>query len=565
MPALPISVYRLRGSSTDLQDYLSRPSRLRAAEGSDTLPGAEFWYPEISEKVPPWWSAIQEHFDDIPDYENKSPRGVLLLSRGEHNYAVPFGPQGHTLVLPNRIYRGWGRRIALNLLYDQRSHDLLEGGKLLRGERSKDLTRGITSDAMSSAAITHEEFGFNPGRQILRGVQVRVNRDKWGPNISGGDALKLSWRGSLSQLPELCERLEDDFSRTDYKKHFEFIDNFELVHDSKERQRVWSQAVRAIRSGSIAELGLSPPGPEDLSQLSFSILGVSGHSARGGHVLGDLDLGDYRSLLASLDRLTRLDLDEFNKHRLRMIDSDDEIKLEVRLRDWLDGVVVVGDDSFALSEGSVFRISDRFVDSLDEKISSIDATAAESLSLISFSEAPARSYGDGQRIDERAYNTAIGAPAGRLMMDARNVITIPRRTTAIEFCDVLTADGKLLHVKKGKGSGSISYVCGQATVSSELLCSSRDFRKQARRKIRSAARQDRKNPDPLLQVVPLRFPRRPDQTVILVIVEKSWFGPDGSVLDPRRVLPLFAKIEVCRTLDRLTELGFALQIARVND
>ena len=97
----------------------------------------------------------------------------------------------------------------------------------------------------------------------------------------------------------------------------------------------------------------------------------------------------------------------------------------------------------------------------------------------------------------------------------RKVIGHGGGQSRVELCDVLTTDGKFIHIKPYSSSATLSHLFNQAVVSAELLLSDNEFFLKANQKIRElTANQDflisqGSKPNVILAIISDRDEQRP--------------------------------------------------------
>jgi len=571
MPKLrSLGVYRLQDGKITLRTYAK--GKLNWLEGIGSIDGAEveFGYAQSKLSAPDWATWLSELATPFPELRSTGPRALLLIRDGSgRGFALPFGVGGWSLLDPSSIESGWGRRIALNLLYDPLTGSLIEEGRLLRKQRATKLGRGVTKETQTSKPSAHEEFGFNRVEEILRSATVSIRRKNWGRHVEGSDSFKLRWKGSLKDLPGLLGQLDVKAQEVEYKKHFDFVDDLIPVKDPNVISSVWDAASASIRSGRIASLGLTTPGPEDLAGLDFALLRISGiKSKRGGRPLSGLELSSYRKLLKKCGILNALDSEELAKQVIRGVDNG-QTKLEISVQRAVEGTVTFGNSSYALLEGTVYEIASSFVRELDVSIDRIDDSAAASLKLPALNAVTPRAKTYKKKTimvqDERAYNAFIAIPSDRIMLDAKNVVTVPGRTSAVEICDVLVDNGTFIHVKLGTGSGTLSHLFAQASVSCELMVQSKEFINQSRIKIKDVATAAGKTHKPFVACLKRDIRSGNGKTIVLGIVSGRWSDKKGKVRKLSRVLPFFSKVNLRRAAVAIEQRAFRLRVARIEE
>jgi uncharacterized protein (TIGR04141 family) len=138
-----------------------------------------------------------------------------------------------------------------------------------------------------------------------------------------------------------------------------------------------------------------------------------------------------------------------------------------------------------------------------------------------------------------------------LLMDAKN-ITARSQTTSIELCDILTADKRLIHVKRDFGSSDLSHLFSQGFVSARLLQEDLVFREAAGIKVAELAAGD------TFAFIGASDLQTSEFEVIFAIVAK-WQGRS-----PSKALPFFSKVNLDRTVRELLIRGYRVSLSPVD-
>jgi len=113
--------------------------------------------------------------------------------------------------------------------------------------------------------------------------------------------------------------------------------------------------------------------------------------------------------------------------------------------------IQLGGSSYIIDEGALFAVDKDYLSKLNAYVSALPS------STITFPDTKRR-----QRED--AYNKLLSNSLPKaLLLDKRNVIR--PGGTAIEICDVALSSKRLLHVKRGMSSASLSHLFAQGVVS----------------------------------------------------------------------------------------------------
>ena len=114
----------------------------------------------------------------------------------------------------------------------------------------------------------------------------------------------------------------------------------------------------------------------------------------------------------------------------------------------------------------------------------------------------------------------------------------------IEFCDLLSRDRKIIHVKRYGNSSVLSHLFAQGVVSGELFISDPEFRAKLNDKLPA----DLRLPDPQSRPVADQY------EVVYGIVSKSQRPLE---------LPFFSKVSLRNARRRLTGYGFNVTLKKI--
>ena len=144
-----------------------------------------------------------------------------------------------------------------------------------------------------------------------------------------------------------------------------------------------------------------------------------------------------------------------------------------------------------------------------------------------------------------AYNQRAAATLGNACCMDQRLIVHGGGHNKIEFCDILTREKRLVHVKKYGGSSVLSHLFMQGAVSGELLVSDGEFRAR------------------LNQVLPRGYklsdpkrsrPNATDYEVVFAIISGS-----ARPLD----IPFFSKVSLRSARRRLESYGYSVKKQKI--
>lgn len=152
-------------------------------------------------------------------------------------------------------------------------------------------------------------------------------------------------------------------------------------------------------------------------------------------------------------------------------------------------------------------------------------------------------YGDCR--NEAEYNEiAASSGCGQYLLMDRKLIDHGGYGSKVELCDILTADGKFVHVKHYSGSSTLSHLFNQGLVTAELAKSDASFVKQANKVVES-------QPGGASYVISGESPK---EVVYAIITKRA---------DERPKIPFFSKIALRAVRSRLNAMGVNVTVKAV--
>lgn len=129
-------------------------------------------------------------------------------------------------------------------------------------------------------------------------------------------------------------------------------------------------------------------------------------------------------------------------------------------------------------------------------------------------------------------------------------------SSGIEFCDVFSDEGELIHVKRESRSATLSHLFAQGTVSALTFINDDEYRTELRGLINQTVPQD--SSDKWLNLIPPAgntVERSKYRVTYAVITDSKREG--------RNWLPFFSKLNLMQHAKQLVSSGFEVAVARV--
>jgi uncharacterized protein (TIGR04141 family) len=530
MPARRLTFYLLRDGLLDFDEALDQEKTSNAVPvaPSSGIDG-RFHYVAPQGSTPSWVSFIGTILDNpIDGISPSSASGLLLLRTSGRIFALTFG-YGRSLLDLSKIEPQFGLRVALNRI-DPRQIRSLDT------KTFEDIV--VTTNKQVSRSAELASFEVDTFTDILRTVTGEPRDQSFAKRLYGSDALVLNIEVEALALGALCDDLLNAFAADDYKASFSWIDQLKLVRDIEIMDRLDCALLRQLTGGPLGSTHLAMPEAiswEDID--AFRITGTRDLEYE------DLDLEDYLTFLGDKRQSLTLDLLKSRGVSVRYgrsgsFDKRWSVYQCIVSEQRLDGALYV------LIEGRWFVISDSLVDEVDEFVSQLPESAVAFLSSY-----PGESEGDYNR------RLAQADPDHLLLLDTK-IKKAKNASSGIEFCDVMSTTGELVHVKRKSRSSTLSHLFAQGNVSAATFIGDGYFRNEIRQLVTSKVSSEQQTD--WLNLVPEdvdRVDRSRYCITFAVITSSNAAGRDW--------LPFFSKLNLMQQGRQLRTMGLELAISRV--
>lgn len=491
---------------------------VRAGTDAITVEGIGTFYKEPSHPRPPSW--IADFFGTTLgtglDLMSSSAKGVLLIrvpdGEGNRICAVIFGLGRHLLnegVLEERF----GLKVVLNSVDPDslRSIDKTALGAIPKHSREQ-----ISRE--SGAA----NFGIDIEQDLVSSVTGKSRVPIFGRTISGRDTFAASAKFDVGNVADFLDEVLKQYRSEVYKERFDWIEQIKDVRSKATIDRLNGVLVHRLQTASLEHIWMAPP---DILEWA-DVKGFRYLRKRSDDV-SDLDISDLLAAAADAE----IDLDWLKKSQIILISA----KSDTEINRWPVYKCIyaeIEDDGslYILNAGKWYQVAHDFTVLVNADFASIPDSLIE--------------LPDYNHESETAYNAAAAVQLnGSHCMDD-NLIVHGGGQSRIEFCDILTTNKELLHIKRYSGSQQMSHLFSQGVVSAELFVSDSTFREKVNDKL----------PDEHKLADPQARPNATDYEVVFTIISKS-----ANALN----LPFFSKVSLRNARRRLQGYGFRVSKKKV--
>jgi uncharacterized protein (TIGR04141 family) len=471
-------------------------------------------------RVPGWVKYVNPAVEGgVQDIQSTSASAMLLLRVDGHTFALTFG-YGRSFLNQAKIERRFGLKVVLNLI-DKRQ---------IRSLDTKKFDEMVVSTNTQTSRTTElPTFGVDILRDILRAVTGIAPVSSGYKSLSGADALVLGVDKTVTDLPTLLRDLYTHFTATTYESAFGWVDHLAEVRDPVLAATLDSQLVSHLRASDTSATHMAMPENLEWEDIEYFLITPTRK-----RTYEELDLDEYLAQsLTDAGNLT-IDLLKGRKVSVKFISSADAVA-RWSVYQCLVSEQRIDQKLFALIEGRWFEVAGTLVAQVDAAVSAIPA-ATVSLP----SGHPGEAEGD--------YNSRAAAMSTDLTLLDRELVAPDGAKSRIEFCDLLSADGSIVHVKRKSRSSTLSHLFAQGHVSAEALVDG-----ALRDQVRAAIQQSAGTSDSsawLSLVPPSGSALDRDKVTITyaVIANSSATGIEW--------LPFFSRLTLMQTVRDLNRLGF---------
>ena len=509
-----LTVYQIKSKFRSLSEIVERKTVTIEVGSLGT-----FVY-ERSQPAPPTWLTkfFGNRLDEQINILTSSAKALFLVPLTENDrktyFAISFG-QGRHLLKEGVVEERFGLRVVLNSVGAEsfRSIDKTALGAIPKHSREQ-----------MSRDVAPGEFGIDVEQDLVSSVTGRSQDPTLGSILTGKDALHISAPVDVTNIATfLCYARARSRSKA-YRTNFDWIDQIREVRDTLIEDKLNAELIDRLGQGNLEKTWMAVPEVIDWA----SVAGFRSVRPKRAKLRADLILQEF------LDELEgdTLSIDALKNAHVYAIEAQNEDPLQR----WsafrcLYAEVELGRKRYILNNGKWYQIAPACGEQVQADFQGIpDARLA------------LPEYTGGS---ELAYNQSAAQILGNACCMDQRMISHGGGHNKIEFCDILTRDKKLVHVKKYGGSSVLSHLFMQGAVSGELLVSDGEFR----------ARLNQLLPRGYKLSDPKRTkPRAADYDVVFAIIS-------GSVqpLD----IPFFSKVSLRSARRRLEGYGYSVKKQKI--
>lgn len=492
----------------------------------------------LTESVPDWVPFVSTGLgatgSALAKLKNKSVSAILVAMAAGRQFVLAFG-HGRHMIDSACIEHRFGIKVALNSVSPDKIASI--------DKQTFDATPRISrTQAVRASSVS--EYGIDAEQDMLRavvGITEKAYSGVLGEVLAGMDSLKTTIPVTLEGLGAFLAAALSRSESKDYLKKdgdnagaFAWVDNFQPVSDQSKVEELNKELWKAMKGKNFSTMWMAVP--EIIEWHDFKAFAYTSAQAESGDNLPQvLDIAEFRQTLRKDATLETL------KHRkIYMLSSTGAPPRPFSAYKTIYFEHSKSGATHILHAGSWYRIEKSFEQRIKDFFTNLPRMTCT---------APFTEYAHD---DEEAYNKHVATqPASGYTVLDRKLIHFGGGHSKIEVCDLYkgkagTSKGKLVHVKRGKGSASLSHLFAQGLVSSNLMAGEPEFIKKVNEQLAA------NGATALPGVISGK-----DYELVYAIID----GEDGKPLD----IPFFSKVNLESNSRRIQTLGFDVKLMHITE
>jgi uncharacterized protein (TIGR04141 family) len=519
-----LSIYLIKAGVTDHEVIVPSSPKLdesRVRNGRHTVGTLYVSYPPKG-KLPKWTDFVRGGVADefLDALKVKTASGVLLVEQDDRVFAITFG-HGHHLIDNEQIVSDFGLKTTLNSV---------DPDAIRQVDRRKLDSTGRIAIEQSGIEIPIYQFGLDIEQDLVRRVTAKPRDPELGRQLSGKDALRVTAPLNLENLNAFLSKIYRISQETTYRDNFAFIDNIAEIREEGLILALQGRVIELANDDGASDVWMAPPDIIDWNLTQ----GMRYTDDSDEELRQDIDLVTFGAVAMGGDPIT---WDGLEHHRIHVIDNDDNELESWPARKCLYAEFEHDGHTYVLTEGKWYRINDDFATRVAQNFAAIPDCG---LHLPVWTQ-----RNEGQYNDDTA-----AASGGNLRLLDRQLINFPPGRDRMEFCDLLSNQRHLIHVKQFSSSSGMSHLCSQAANSAEYLKMDSRFRELVNQKLTDLG-------IPQAFHVPAQFTNENAGQYEVV------FGIAGKHAHLPIEIPFFSKVSISHAARRCQGLGFRVSKLKI--
>jgi uncharacterized protein (TIGR04141 family) len=514
-----LSIFLIKTSCTSVEHIVNASSCGEPIEIKIGNAAAGHLFIKKNEPVSPKWATLFKDYLDLDSLTIPSVSAVFAIEVNGRWFVLAFGQAGRFLIKDDVYEERFGLLCALNSV-DPKTFRCVD-------VQSLDAIQSHTR-IQSGQETTPDQFGLDVEQDMLKAIVGAPLNATLGNRMTGSDALSVTVKMDLSNLPFLLNEYRKQFEADINAKEHDWVNNISLTKNTALIGQLEAKLNARLSTNNFEHVWLSIP---EIIQWET----VKGFMYSGGRRLIFPDI-NLQGFLKTTKPGISVTLDLLRKRKVFCADADHKpVFRHWTLFKCIYAEIDYNDNKYILNDGKWFSVAAGFVAKTDTDFAKIP-----------ISHLPLPTYQGG---GESEYNSSVAAtePERYALLDNTKKVMHGGGHGQIEICDLFSINRELIHVKIYGKSSVLSHLFSQGFVSGQLLQIDAEFRQKVREKLSP----------PFVDL--LQVDKRPDQdefTVVYAVISEE----EGKALH----LPFFSRVNLNNTAKLLKGFGYKVELLKIS-
>ena len=348
-----------------------------------------------------------------------------------------------------------------------------------------------------------------------------------GITIAGKDSLSVSVKVNCFSIEKFLNLCYEKYSSKQYKKYFDWIDYIAEVKNPNLVRNLNSKLLKSVKNNNKHTTWMAVPEIirwEDITGFRYK---------KNSSIKSDICIQDFLDSLNSKEKES-LDINLLNKKTVCCVNSENDMDLHKwSIYNCIYCEIKIKDKLYLLNNSKWYEIEQDFVKKVNKTFQNI-RNEKYKISLPKFNHD-----------NEAEYNKGISKNNKNFYCMDREIIRHGGGQGKVEFCDIITKNKEIIHIKQYGNSSVLSHLFAQGFVSGELFLRDKEFRKKVNKKLHDNFK------------IP-RIESKPDASKYKII-----FGIISSSKEKLEI-PFFSKVSLRTAVERLKTFGYKVYLLKID-
>lgn len=487
------------------------------------------YYKKSEVDVPDWVESFFKNNREIikANFLGSGSKAVLIVNiennRKSRFFAIPFGT-GRFLLKDDCMEERFGLMTCLNLI---------EASKI-RAIDKKTITKNpLISREQISKASGVSEFQMDFEKDLIKAVTGKSLIDTFGKTVTGKESFSVSAKVDINNIKGFLKTCFIEYQKKNYRKNFEWVDQIKEVESSQTVTELYGELINTLKDYKNEKLtrrnnnSIWLAVPEIIDWENF--IGYRYSVKKKDKLFEELDISDYLETIKEAKEISIKQMSKTNVTCWAANNNREDYIKRWNIFSCVNAEIEYMKGKYILDNGDWYEIDSDFVKTINKDFNS---TEMAKLNVPAYNNQV-----------EGKYNILAAKKLKAECLDC-DLVAYGGGKSKIEFCDILTSNKKIIHVKKNSGSALLSHLFEQGKVSAELLITDKLFRKELRKKLKE---NKYKRTIPLQKAVAAKY-----KIIFAIITQKKEIS-----------IPFFSKVALKNTKKALEAYGFKVLLCNI--